>query len=83
MDNTLSKAERKSLNNFMRTDLGQKVLANIQDARQAYLDAAVAGYRHGREYTHDNVVAAAACETIYQFLKPPKEEKEEKEEAEE
>lgn len=72
MDNTLSKAELKTLHNFMRTDLGKKVLGGIADLKQDYLDAAVAGYRQGKDYTHDNVVAAAAIETVYQFLKPPK-----------
>lgn len=72
MDNTLSKAELKTLYNFMRTELGQKVLGNVADVKQNYLDMAVAGFSRGREYTHDCVVAAAACETIYQFLKPPK-----------
>ena len=80
MDNTLDPAELKTLHNFMRTDLGAKVLANISDLRQAYLDAAVAGYRQGKDYTHDNVVAAAAIETVYQFLKPPKQKEEEPEE---
>lgn len=72
MDNTLSEAERKTLYKFMRTDLGKKVLGNISDVKQNYLDMAVSGFTRGREYTHDCVVAAAACETIYQFLKPPK-----------
>lgn len=72
MDNTLSKAELKTLYNFMRTELGQKVLGNVADVKQNYLDMAVAGFSRGKEYTHDCVVAAAACETIYQFLKPPK-----------
>lgn len=71
MDNTLSKAELKTLYNFMRTELGQKVLRNVADVKQNYLDMAVAGFSRGKEYTHDCVVAAAACETIYQFLKPP------------
>lgn len=71
MDNVLSKAELKTLYNFMRTELGQKVLGNVADVKQNYLDMAVAGFSRGKEYTHDCVVAAAACETIYQFLKPP------------
>lgn len=80
MDNTLDPAELKALRNFMRTDLGTKVLASISELRQAYLDAAVTGYRQGKDYTHDNVVAAAAIETVYQFLKPPKPKEEEPEE---
>lgn len=80
MDNALTKAELKTMYNFMRTDLGQKILANIAESKQGYLDAAVAGYPRGKEYTHDCVVAAAAVETIYQFLKPPEEAKEEPEE---
>lgn len=73
MDTRLSEAERKTLNRWMRTELGEKVLANIQEAQQGYLDQAVAGFIKGPEFTHDCVVAAAAIETIYQFLKPPKE----------
>ena len=80
MDNTLSKAELKVMYNFMRTDLGKKILANIAESKQGYLDAAVAGYPRGEEYTHDCVVAAAAVETIYQFLKPPKEAEKQEEE---
>lgn len=80
MDNTLSKAELKVMYNFMRTDLGKKILANVAESKQGYLDAAVAGYPRGKEYTHDCVVAAAAVETIYQFLKPPEEAKEAPEE---
>ena len=80
MDNTLSKAELKVMYNFMRTDLGKKILANVAESKQGYLDAAVAGYPRGKEYTHDCVVAAAAVETIYQFLKPPEEAKEAQEE---
>lgn len=73
MDTRLSEAEQKTLNRWMRTELGEKVLANIQEASQGYLDQAVAGFTKGKEFTHDCVVAAAAIETIYQFLKPPKE----------
>ena len=72
MDNALTKAELKVMYNFMRTDLGQKILANVAESKQGYLDAAVAGFNRGKDYTHDNVVAAAAIETVYQFLKPPK-----------
>lgn len=71
-DNALSKAELKTLFNFMSTELGEKVLANIKESQQSYLDAAMAGCTRGAEFTHDCVVAAAAIETIYQFLKPPK-----------
>ena len=56
------------------------MLANVAESKQGYLDAAVAGYPRGKEYTHDCVVAAAAVETIYQFLKPPEEAKEAPEE---
>ena len=80
MDKRLSEAELKTFYRFMRTDLGQKILANIAESKQGYLDAAVAGYPRGKEYTHDCVVAAAAVETIYQFLKPPEEAKEAPEE---
>ena len=80
MDNTLTDAERKTLDNFMKTDLGQKVLASIKDSQQTYFDAAMAGFMKGPEFTHDCVVAAAAVETIYQFLKPIKKKKEAEEE---
>lgn len=73
MDTRLSEAEKKTLNRWMSTELGEKVLANIQEAAQGYLDQAVAGFTKGQEFTHNCVVAAAAIETIYQFLKPPKE----------
>ena len=72
MDNALTKAELKTMYNFMRTDLGQKILANVAESKQGYLDAAVAGFNKGKDYTHDNVVAAAAIGTVYRFLKPPK-----------
>ena len=75
MDTKLSEAEQKTLNRWMSTDLGKKVLAIIQESAQGYLDSAVAGFNKGRDYTHECVVAAAAIETIYQFLKPPHEEK--------
>lgn len=71
-DNRLSEAEVKTLNRFMRTELGEKVLANIQEFKQGYLDKAVAGYIKGKDFTHDCIVAAAGIETIYQYLKPPK-----------
>ena len=47
MDNTLSEAERKTLYRFMRTDLGKKVLGNISDVKQIYLDMAVSGFARG------------------------------------
>lgn len=72
MDRRLSEAELKTFYRFMRTDLGQKILDEIAESKQGYLDAAVAGFNKGKDYTHDNVVAAAAIETVYQFLKPPK-----------
>ena len=72
MDRRLSEAELKTFYRFMRTDLGQKILDEVAESKQGYLDAAVAGFNKGKDYTHDNVVAAAAIETIYQFLKPPK-----------
>ena len=72
MDKRLSEAELKTFYRFMRTDLGQKILDEVAEAKQSYIDAAVAGFNRGKDYTHDNVVAAAAIETIYQFLKPPK-----------
>lgn len=72
MGNTLSEAELKTLYKFMSTDLGKKVLGNIEDVRQDYLNAAVAGFMRGKDFTHDCVVAAAACDTIYTFLKPRK-----------
>ena len=80
MDNKLTDAERKTLDNFMKTDLGGKVLANIKDSQRTYFDAAMAGFMKGPEFTHDCVVAAAAVETIYQFLKPIKKKKEAEEE---
>ena len=79
MDTKLSEAEQKTLNRWMRTDLGQKVLAIIQESAQGYLDSAVAGFNKGRDYTHECVVAAAAIETIYQFLRPPAEDKDDAE----
>jgi len=72
MDKRLSEAERKTLNNFMRTDLGGKVLDLIKDSQQSYLDTAMLITNQGPQATHDCVVAAAAVGTIYQFLKPPK-----------
>lgn len=72
MDKRLSEAELKTFYRFMRTDLGQKILDEVAEAKQSYIDAAVAGFNRGKDYTHDNVVAAAAIETVYQFLKPPK-----------
>lgn len=72
MDNQLSEAERKALNNFMRTELGEKVLDMIKVSAQGYLDRAMLNFNKGPEFTHDCVVAAAAIETIYEFLKPPK-----------
>ena len=76
--NTLSKAELKTLYNFMGTELGEKVLANIKESQQTYLDAAMAGFTRGAEFTHECVVAAAAVGTIYQFLKPHKPKDDEK-----
>ena len=80
MDKRLSEAELKTFYRFMRTDLGQKILDEVAESKQGYLDEAVAGYPRGKEYTHDCVVAAAAVETIYQFLKPPKEAEKQEEE---
>lgn len=73
MDTRLSEGELKTFNRWMRTDLGEKILAIIKESEQGYLDSAVAGFTKGKDYTHDCVVAAAAIETIYQFFKPPKE----------
>lgn len=72
MSSELSETERKTLNDFMRTELGGKVLDLIKESQQSYLDTAMLITNKGPQATHDCVVAAAAVETIYQFLKPPK-----------
>lgn len=72
MSSKLSEAERKTLDNFMRTELGGKVLDIIKESQQSYLDTAMLITNKGPQATHDCVVAAAAIETVYQFLKPPK-----------
>ena len=71
-DSRLSEAELKTFQKFMRTELGKKILLNVKEAEQGYLDRAMLCIDKGPAVTHDCVVAAAAIETIYQFLKPPK-----------
>lgn len=72
MDSRLSEAEKKAFYNFMRTELGEKILLIVKESEQGYLDSAMVQINKGPNVTHDCVVAAAAIETIYQFLKPPK-----------
>lgn len=72
MDSRLSEAEQRAFYNFMRTELGEKILQNVKESEQGYLDRAMLCIDKGPNVTHDCVVAAAAIETIYQFLKPPK-----------
>lgn len=79
MDNTLTENERKVLDRFMRTELGEKVLANIASIRQGYLDAAVTRYNQGQEFIHSQVAAAAGVEAVYYFMKPSKTSEEEEE----
>ena len=71
MDNRLSEAEIKTFNRFMRTELGEKVLANVKGLAQAQVDKAMLGITQGSAYTHDCIVAAAAIESVYEYLKPP------------
>ena len=78
MDMALSEAERKVFDRFMRTDIGQKVLANVAQFRQDYLDAATRGYNKGPEYTHSQVAAAAGVNAVYYYLKPKKATEDEK-----
>ncbi len=71
MDNRLSEAEIKTFNRFMRTELGEKVLANVKGLAQAQVDKAILGINRGNAYTHDCIVSAAAIESVYDYLKPP------------
>lgn len=72
MDSRLSEAERNTFYRFMRTELGDKVLANIKELEQSQIDKAMLGIDKGKEFTHDCIVAATAIESVYQILKPPK-----------
>lgn len=72
MGNRLSEAEVKTFNRFMRTELGKKVLTNVKEMAQGQIDKAMAGVNRGSAYTHDCVVAAAAIESVYEYLRPPK-----------
>ena len=76
--NSLSEAERKVFDRFMRTDIGQKVLANVAQIRQDYLNAAALRYDKGPEYTHSQVAAAAGVDAVYYYLKPKKATEDEK-----
>ena len=77
-DIALSEAERKVFDRFMRTDIGQKVLANVAQIRQDYLDAATRGYSKGPEFTHNQVAAAAGVDAVYYYLRPNKATEDEK-----
>lgn len=72
MDSRLSEAERKTFNRFMRTELGDKVLAQVKELEQSQIDKAMLGVDKGSSFTHDCIVAATAIESVYQILKPPK-----------
>ena len=69
---SLSEAERAVFDRFMRTDIGQKVLANVAQIRQDYLNAAALRYDKGPEYTYSQVAAAAGVDAVYYYLKPKK-----------
>jgi hypothetical protein len=77
MQPKFTEAELNTVNNWMRTDTGKKLLEIIHATSQGYLDEAMIGIAQGANYTHDRVVAAQAIDTIYQWLKPPEPKKEE------
>ncbi len=74
----LSLAERKSWDNFMRTDLGQKMMGNIKAAAQNYLDQAILNSAKGQAATHDLVMLAKGYYEVLAMLQPSPKPKEEK-----
>jgi hypothetical protein len=74
----LSENERRTFDKFMRTELGQKVLANVARIRQDFLDAATTRYTQGQEFIHSQVSAAAGVDAVYYYLKPKKATEDEK-----
>lgn len=77
-DIALSEAERATFDRFMRTDLGQKVLANVAQIRQDFLDAATRSYNTSSEFIHSQVAAAAGVDAVYYYLRPNKATEDEK-----
>ena len=78
MDMALSEAERATFDRFMRTDIGQKVLANVAQFKQDYLNAATMSYNKEPSYIHSQVAAAAGVDAVYYYLKPKKATEDEK-----
>lgn len=69
-----SNSERKALDRFFKTDLGETVLAMINDLKEDQLRKAMYGAAtdKGASFTHDYVTRAAAIETVYYMLAPTK-----------
>ena len=67
----LSPEELKSWYRFASTELGQKVLATIDELSQAYVDRAILNVDNGPQATHDYIVAASAVVTVKELIKPP------------
>ena len=73
----LSPAERKTWDNFIRTELGQKVMGNIKAGAQNYLDQAILNSAKGQAAKHDLVMLAKGYYEVLALLQPtPKKEKE-------
>lgn len=67
-----SNSERKALDRFFKTDLGETVLAMINDLKEDQLRKAMYGAAtdKGASFTHDYVTRAAAIESVYYMLAP-------------
>lgn len=83
MQNQLSKEqsfftaeEQKTINRWLRTDTGAKLLQAIKEFEQAHLDCAklALSANKGNDYIANKVAAAEATAQIYEWLKPPEKE---------
>lgn len=70
--NELTKEERKVFDRFMRTDIGKKVLANVADFKQGFLDSAMRYYDDSYEKVQARVGAATGVDTVLFYLTPRK-----------
>lgn len=68
--------EQKTINRWLRTDTGLKLLRGIKEFEQAHLDCAKLAIARGKgnDYIANKVAAAEALDEIYEWLKPPENE---------
>lgn len=77
MQTGFTPAERKVVNLWLDTEVGERLLELLEESKQTYLSEAMTNTSKGVQFTHDKVVAAQTVDYLIAWLKPPEKKKEE------